>query len=257
MGNKYDLSGKTALITGGSQGIGRAIAFALAESGANIIINFRSNRQLAEETATYIKETIGREVWLWQFDLSSEDVLNNLQTFIDEKNTPPIDILVTNASLQVRKPWSEVTIEEIAQQMNVNFRSTLLLIQKVVPRMKKQKWGRILNIGSVQEKRPHPDMCVYAASKSALSNLVINLAPQLAPFGITVNSLAPGVIDTARNKSVFLNPKYKDKTLKKIPLNYIGEPSDCAQLALLLCSEAGRYITGSNCFVDGGMSLLF
>ncbi|WP_298652765.1 SDR family oxidoreductase [uncultured Proteiniphilum sp.] len=256
MQSKYNLSGKTALITGGGQGIGKSIVLGLAEAGADVIINYRSNTQLAEETAEEVK-SLGREVWLWPFDLAQEDVLENYQKFISENHCPSVDILVANASHQIRNPWERVTSEEFALQMNVNVRSTLFLIQGVVPHMKVKKWGRILNIGSVQEKRPHPDMCVYAASKGALSNLVINLAPQLAPLGITVNSLAPGAIGTARNITALSNPEYLKKTVQKIPLGYIGEPDDCAQLVLLLCSEAGRYITGCNYFVDGGMSLLF
>ena len=256
MRNNYNLSGKTALITGGGQGIGKSIVLALAKAGADVIINFRSNTKLADETAEEVK-SLGRKIWLWPFDLSQEDVLENYQKFTREKHCPPVDIFIANASHQIRNPWNQVTIGEFALQMNVNVRSTLLLMQGVVPHMKEKKWGRILNIGSVQEKRPHPDMCIYAASKGALSNLVINLAPQLAPFGITVNSLAPGVIGTARNEAALSDPEYLEKIVQKIPLGFIGEPDDCAQLALLLCSESGRYITGCNYFVDGGMSLMF
>ncbi|MDI9605976.1 MAG: SDR family oxidoreductase [Bacteroidota bacterium] len=256
MRNNNSLSGKTALITGGGQGIGKSIVLALAEAGADVIINFRSNTQLATDTADEVK-SLGRKAWLWPYDLSRENVLGDYQEFSEEKQCPAVDIFIANASHQIRNPWEQVTIDEFALQMNVNVRSTLLLMQGVVPYMKKNKWGRILIIGSVQEKRPHPDMCIYAASKAALSNLVINLAPQLAPFGVTVNSLAPGVINTARNKVALSNPEYVEKTVRKIPLGYIGEPGDCAQLALLLCSESGRYITGCNYFVDGGMSLRF
>lgn len=256
MQSKYNLSGKTALVTGSSQGIGRSIVLELAKAGADVIINYRSNTRLAEETSETARK-FGSRVWLWPFDLAREDVLENYKNFIVENHCPSVDILVTNASHQIRKPWDQVTKEEFALQMNVNVRSTLFLIQGVVPFMKDKKWGRILNIGSVQEKRPHPDMCVYAASKGALSNLVINLASQLASWGITVNTLAPGAIGTARNETVLADPEYLKKTVQKIPLGYIGEPGDCAQMALLLCSEAGRYITGCNYFVDGGMSLSF
>jgi len=252
----YNLLGKTALITGGSQGIGKSIVLALAEAGANVIVNFRKNTQLAEEVAKEARR-FDVEVWLWPYDLARDDVFESYRKFIIDKNCPPVDILVTNASHQIRNPFEKITSEEFALQMNVNVRSTLFLIQGVIPYMKERKWGRILNIGSVQEKRPHPDMCIYAASKSALSNLVINLAPQLASYGITINSLAPGVIATVRNEVALSSQEYLEKTINKIPLGFIGEPTDCAQLALLLCSDAGRYITGCNYFVDGGMSLSF
>lgn len=249
----FDLSSKTALVTGGGQGIGKEIALALAEYGANVIINYKSNSVLAEETAHLIRER-GVKCRLWQFDLENEYVAKELKKFTSANNCN-IDILVTNASLQIRKPWDQVTSEEFAAQINVNLRSTLSLIQEVVPHMKEKQWGKILNIGSVQQARPHKDMCIYAASKSGLVNLVKNLAVQLAPDGINVNNLAPGVIATARNEKALNNAEYKQATLQKIPLGYAGQPSDCAALALLLCSNAGKYITGGDFFVDGGMSL--
>jgi NAD(P)-dependent dehydrogenase (short-subunit alcohol dehydrogenase family) len=255
MQNKYDLTGKTALVTGGGQGIGKSIALALAEAGANVIINYRSNALLAEETAELAGQ-FGRKVWLWPYDLVQEKVRENYLAFVAEHQCPA-DILVTNASYQIRKPWDQVTKEDFGDQMNVNVRSSLFLIQAVVPYMKEKRWGRIVNIGSVQQKRPHQEMCIYAASKMALVNLVSNLAPQLAPWGITINTLSPGAIGTGRNEAVLANPEYRNLTESKIPLGYIGTPEDCAQLALLLCSESGRYITGADYYVDGGMGLLF
>jgi NAD(P)-dependent dehydrogenase (short-subunit alcohol dehydrogenase family) len=250
----FDLSFKTALVTGGGQGIGKAIALALAEYGANIIINYRSNATLAEETVRLVR-AYGVQCWLWPLDLIEENITEEFNKFVSANNRK-VDILIANASVQIRKPWDEVTNDEFASQVNVNLRSTLNLIQGVVPHMKEQKWGKILTIGSVQQVRPHKDMCIYAASKSGLVNLVKNLAAQLAPFGINVNNLAPGVISTARNETVLENPEYRQAVLQKIPLGYAGLPADCAALSLLLCSDAGRYVTGGNFFVDGGMSLL-
>lgn len=255
MQNRYDLTGKTALVTGGGQGIGKSIVLALAEAGANVIINYRNNVLLAEETAELARQ-FGNKVWLWPYDLVQEEVKENYLAFVAEHQCP-VDILVTNASYQIRKPWDQVTREDFADQMNVNVRSTLFLIQGVVPYMKESGWGRILNIGSVQQKRPHQEMPIYAASKMALVNLVSNLAPQLAPYGITINTLSPGAIATGRNEAVLANPEYRKLTERKIPLGYVGTPEDCAQLALLLCSEPGRYITGADYYVDGGMGLLF
>lgn len=249
----FDLSSKTGLVTGGGQGIGKAIALVLAEYGANVIINYRSNSALAEDTARLVRE-YGVKCWLWPFDLENEQVGKALREFTSANNCY-IDILVTNASLQICKPWDQVSSEELASQINVNLRSTLSLIQEVVPYMKEKQWGKILNIGSVQQARPHKDMCIYAASKSGLVNLVKNLAVLLAPYGINVNNLAPGVIATARNENALNNEVYKQATLQKIPLGYAGEAIDCAALALLLCSNAGNYITGGDFFVDGGMSL--
>ena len=159
--------------------------------------------------------------------------------------------------MQVRAPFDEVTDEDFEAQINVNLRSTLRLIREVVPHMAQNRWGRILNIGSVQQARPHRDMCVYAATKAGLVNLVKNLAPRLAPMGITINNLAPGAIATARNKDALADAEYRKVVESNIPLGYVGESEDCAGAALLLCSDAGRYITGADYFVDGGLSLRF
>ena len=129
------------------------------------------------------------------------------------------------------------------------------MIQVLAPPMQERGWGRILSIGSVQEVTPHPNMVVYAASKAAQTSMMLNLARQLASDGITLNNLAPGVIRTDRNVEALADGTYAEKVRASIPAGIFGQPSDCAGAALLLCSEAGRYITGQNLFVDGGMSL--
>ena len=121
--------------------------------------------------------------------------------------------------------------------------------------MKQQKWGRIIAIGSVQEAKPHPDMLVYSASKAAQTAMIQSLALQLAPDGITLNDVAPGVIYTDRNVAALSDPAYAQKVTNSIPMGYYGEKEDCAGIVRLLCSEEGRYITGQRIFVDGGKSL--
>ena len=251
----FNLHGKTALVTGGGRGIGRAIALALAENGASVVITYLGNEALAAQTAADAA-ALGVKTWQWRFDISSENLREAWREFATANNIN-IDILVTNASLQIRRPWDEITIDEFTRQINTNIRSTLLLAQELVPRMKQAGWGRILNIGSVQQMRPHQQMLVYAATKSALVNMVKNLAVQLAPFGITVNNLAPGTIATGRNDAALSDPAYKKLIESKIPSGKIGAPEDCAALAALLCSDAARYITGADIPIDGGMSLCF
>ena len=121
--------------------------------------------------------------------------------------------------------------------------------------MIERNWGRILTVGSVQEAKPHPDMVIYSALKAAQTLMVQNLAKQFAPHGVTINNLAPGVINTDRARARLTDPAYVNKVLSWIPAGHIGEAEDCAGAALLLCSDAGRYITGQSLFVDGGMSL--
>ena len=121
--------------------------------------------------------------------------------------------------------------------------------------MKKQGWGRIITIGSVQEAKPHPDMLVYSASKAAQENMMRSLSLQLAKDGITVNNIAPGVIYTDRNVEALSDPVYAKKVTDSIPVGFYGEPKDCAGIVSLLCSEEGRYITGQSIYVDGGKSV--
>ncbi len=141
------------------------------------------------------------------------------------------------------------------KQVRTNWQSGFELIQKAAPGMLERDWGRILTIGSVQEVNPHPDMVVYSALKAAQTLMVRNLAKQFAASRVTVNNLAPGVIDTDRNQRRLADGIYKAEVLSLIPAGHTGDPLDCVGAALLLCSEAGRYITGQSLLVDGGMSL--
>ncbi|MEI7732474.1 MAG: SDR family oxidoreductase [Verrucomicrobiota bacterium] len=247
------LNGRRALVTGSGQGIGRAIAAALAEFGADVMVHCAGNLAKAEAVRRKI-EACGVKSGVVAADLAApgaaEQILQATRAAIGDP-----DILVLNASVQIRKPWQQITAEDFRQQVEVNFGSCLWLIQRCAPAMQTNKWGRILTLGSVQQVKPHPEMQVYSATKSALVNLCRSLAPQLAKDGITINNLAPGAIATGRNEKALADEPYLAKVLEKIPAGYIGEPQDCAGLAVLLCSEAGRYITGADFLVDGGMSL--
>lgn len=251
----FNLKGKTALVTGGSQGIGKAISLALAEFGADLIINYRSGKDLAEETYREVVN-LGVNCHLIACDLSDVNSSKKISEYVS-KNKLEVDILVLNASVQFRKSWDQVTPEEFEVQINTNLRASLFLIQEFYPQMQKKQWGRIVTIGSVQQIRPHQQMIAYAASKVAQVSMVKSLAPQFGPSGVTINNLAPGAILTGRNEEVLKDEVYKKGVEAKILLGFIGEPADCAATALLLCSDAGRYITGQDFFVDGGMGLNF
>lgn len=240
----FDLKGKKALVTGSSQGIGFAIAKCLAEQGAIVFINGTNEEKVKKATAQINGSSSA------VCDLSASDCAEKLYEL-----TGDIDLLVLNASVQFRKPWNEITEEEFDKQIDVNLKASLKLIQKYAPYMMEQNWGRIVTVGSVQERKPHKDMLIYAASKAAQTNMVTNLAKQLAPFGVTVNNVAPGVIATPRNEAALSDKEYAKKVLDGIPVGFAGEAEDCAAQVLLLCSNEGRYITGENIFVDGGMKL--
>jgi NAD(P)-dependent dehydrogenase (short-subunit alcohol dehydrogenase family) len=227
----FDLTGKVALVTGSTRGIGKAIGDAFEEYGAKVIRHNTKVCDLADPAAI--------DAW---FDR------------LEAEETMP-DILVANASIQAKIPWTEFPLDEAQKEMQVNFFATLRMFQRAYPKMKAQKWGRLITVGSVNERRTHPQMCVYAATKSAQENLVRNLARQLASEGITVNNLCPGVFDTDRNVEYLSDPVYSQKVRNAIPMHYWAKPEDAAGSALLLASDAGRYITGSTIMIDGGISL--
>ncbi len=240
---------KTALVTGSSRGIGRAIAVRLAGDGYKVFVHGARNMAKAQETAEIIRQNGG------ECDIVIADLCDTNETKKIIEKIGNIDVLVLNASLQYRNPWENITIEECYEQLNCNFVSSMLLIQAAVPYMRENKWGRIVTIGSVQEAKPHPDMLVYSASKAAQTNMVKSLSLQLAKDGITVNNIAPGVIYTDRNIDALSDPEYAKKVTDSIPVGFYGEPEDCAGIVGLICSNEGRYITGQNIFVDGGKSV--
>lgn len=240
----FDLKNKSALVTGASQGIGLAIAKALARAGAKVYVN-GMNQAKAEKAVLDIPGSA-----LAVCDLSCADCADRLYEITGE-----IDILILNASIQNRASWDKITDAQFDEQVAVNFKASLKLIQKYAPHMQKNGWGRIITLGSVQQYKPHKDMLVYAATKAAQENMVRNLAKQLAPDGVTVNNVAPGVIDTPRNEAALANHDYAEQVLAGIPCGYTGVTDDCSGQILLLCSEEGRYITGADIRVDGGMSL--
>ncbi len=253
MNMQFSLNDRLALVTGSSRGIGKAIALALAEAGADIAVHYAGNRNAAEETCEEIRK-LGRKAQCFQAELSAPDASKSLSQDVSNALGAP-DIVVANASIQDRVAWEEITEEQALRHYQVNVASILSLIQASVPAMRERRWGRILTIGSVQQTVPHPQLAAYAVTKSALLNLVRNLAKQLAPDGITLNNLAPGAIATDRNAEALSDKNYRNLVINHIPAGRIGDPQDCAGAALLLCSDAGRYITGADLYVDGGMSL--
>ena len=240
---------KIALVTGASRGIGRAIAKRLATDGYHILIHYVASEAKAQSLLDEII-ALGGSGSLLQADLCD---LQQVQAL--SKNITEVDVLVLNASIQFRNSWQNIPTEEIQSQFNCNFTASLLLIQAAAEHMKSASWGRIITIGSVQEAKPHPDMLVYSASKSAQENMVRSLALQLAPYGVTVNNVAPGVIATDRNAVALSDAAYAQKVKDSIPVGFYGQPEDCAGIVSLLCSEDGRYITGQSVYVDGGKSI--
>jgi NAD(P)-dependent dehydrogenase (short-subunit alcohol dehydrogenase family) len=251
--NPFDLTGRRALVTGSSRGIGAAIAVALARAGAEVALNHRGPLPGDSEVVRKIR-ACGREPICLRLSLGEDGAAERLFHAAVEA-LGGLDILVSNVAVQYAEDWPDVTREHFEIQVRTNWQSAFELIQRAAPDMLERGWGRILTVGSVQEAKPHPQMLVYASLKAAQTSMVRNLARQFAPRGVTVNNLAPGVIATDRNTERLAAAAYREQVLARIPAGRIGDPDDCAGAALLLCSEAGRYITGQSLLVDGGMSL--
>ncbi len=240
---------KTVFITGSSRGIGRAVALRLASEGYKIILHGVKESEHLKELKNIIEERGG----------TAKIVVGNLcnleETAALAKKVNKADILILNASIQYRIPWQDITPKDCFEQLNCNYISSLLLIQGVVPYMKKKGWGRIITVGSVQEAKPHPDMLVYSSSKAAQTNMMHSLSLQLAKDNITVNNVAPGVICTDRNVEALSDEEYAKKVADSIPVGFCGEVEDCTGIFSYLCSEESRYVTGQSIYVDGGKSV--
>jgi glucose 1-dehydrogenase len=247
-----DLDGKVALVTGSSQGIGQAIAARLARDGAKIIIDYRSHREGAEATCRMVEEA-GSKGAVVQADLSS---LEQIRYLVDTgvKTFGGIDILVNNAGIEKRNDFWEVDEAQYDAVMAVNLKGVFFTTQMFVRQLQSAKRsGKVINISSVHEELPFPHFTAYCMSKGGMKMMTRNLAIELAPFGITVNSVAPGAIETPINKSLLQNREKLSALLANIPLKRLGQPGDVAEVVAFLASSKSDYITGTTIFVDGGL----
>jgi glucose 1-dehydrogenase len=246
------LEGKSIAITGGDQGIGRAIAERLAHDGADIAICYRSNQSGAQEVISEVTR-VGRRAAAIQCDVGKVD---DCQRFIAEAAAQlgKVDILINNAGLERRADFWDVTEADFDAVLNVNLKGLFFLTQAFVRhRMQSKSGGKVINVSSVHEELPFPHFASYCASKGGVKMLTRDLSIELAPLGITINSIAPGAIETPINKNLLNDPAKLNALLQNIPLKRLGEPSDVASLASFLASDESSYITGTTLFVDGGL----
>lgn len=236
---------KKVLITGSTQGIGKAIAKAFVENGYEVIVHCSKDIEKAER----VRAEIGAKSAV-VCDLSNMDEVNGLYA-----KTGAVDCLILNASVQYKELWTDITDETFDKQIDVNVKSTLKLMQAYYPKMKENGFGRIVTIGSVNQYRQHSELSVYSATKCAVMKLVEVIAKQVAPFGVTINNVAPGAIATPRNESVYLDEEKRKAVESVIPMGRFGTPENCVGAVLMLCSDQGAYITGTDIVVDGGMRL--
>lgn len=251
---RFDLTGKTALVTGGSRGIGRGMALALAEHGADVAIVYRSAEQEANEAVEEIRG-LGRRAWIYQQDLAKTDELHALADRV-WANTGPIDILVNNAGLAYLERFNQITPEHWRRVMAVNLDAVFFLTQRIAEHMISAGIkGRIINLSSKNGLVAEAGLAHYNASKGALELLTQSLAIELGEHGITVNSVAPGVIDTDIVGEFEIDfERWGPYCNEHIPLNgRLGSVEECVGIAVMLAAPAGAYITGQHIVNDGGV----
>ena len=245
------LTGKTAVVTGGSRGIGRAVAVRLAAEGANIVFAYAGNETEARETAARV-EALGAACRAVQCDVSREEDVEALFAAAMEQ-FGRVDILVNNAGITKDSLILRMSPEDFDKVLAVNTRGAFLCMKAAGKIMLKQKSGRIISISSVVALRGNAGQVNYAASKAAIIGMTKSLAKELAPRGITVNAIAPGFIAT--DMTAALGEKAAEAAVASIPLKRPGEAEDVAALAGFLASDEAGYITGQVIAVDGGMSM--
>ncbi len=247
----FDLSGKTALVTGGSRGIGLSVAKGLAEHGADVAIVARTKEQL-EAAKQQIQTDTDKKVWTFPFDIKNIKGIEGLfENIVSE--TKGIDILVNCAGMTVRGPSEDVDLKTWNQVIEVNLTAVFVLSQAFCSHRKQAgKAGRIINIGSLTCHGARPTTAAYASSKGGLLMLTKTLAVEWAKYNINVNAIGPGYIATDLTESLWSDEDFTKWVLSKTPLGRWGQPDDLVGTAVLLASKAGDFITGQIIYVDGG-----
>lgn len=246
---QIDLTGRVALVTGASRGIGRAIALALARSGAAVCLNYRENRGLAQEAVAEIEKLGGKAV-TFGADVGDAGQVEAMVGEITSLLGPP-DILVNNAGITRDLLLPEMGEKDWEEVLRTNLAGVYHCCRSVVKGMIIKRWGRIINLSSVVAARGSKGQANYAASKGAINSFTRSLAAEVGPKGITVNAIAPGLIATDMSRAVF--PHAESFVRESIALRRVGKPEEVAGLAVFLASEEARYITGQVIAVDGGL----
>jgi len=253
---KDSLAGKTALVTGGSRGIGRAIALALGRRGAHVAVHYNAAREAADEVVSLIRDAGGR-AWTLQADLASSDAAEILagalrHTLQQHTGADALDILVNNAGVGLRARLADVKPDDFDRVLQVNLKTPFFLIQHCLPFLR--DGGRIVNISSMGTRAAYPEMSVYAPAKAGLEALTLLLASDLGARGITVNAVLPGATATDMNTRA-RDPDISRAIAQTIALRRVGQPEDIADIVAFLASNEGRWVTGQSIDATGGQRL--
>ncbi len=249
MSGIFDLSGKAALVTGSSRGIGKAIALALGRAGARVYFHGSKESEALTNTVAQAKAE-GIECETRFCDMGDVDAVKGLI-----ESTKDADIVVMNASSQNYGHLDEFTVEEYEWMYNTNVKCAFVMMKEFGSILCQKGWGRIIYIGSVNQAHPAPRFAIYGSSKAAGRAIVLTAAKTYAPHGVTVNTITPGAMATDRNAKALSNKEFAEAIRAQIPIGRFGTPEDCAGLAVALASDACSYVTGADFVVDGGMSL--
>ena len=247
----FDLSGRVALVTGTSRGLGQYFARALARAGADIAMTSRDKQSLSA-FADEIR-ALGRRSFSVALDVRDYCSIQNAVAAMEE-HFGHIDILVNNAGCNIRKPAAEVTWEDWNTVLDTNLRGSFFVAQAVARGMIQRGHGRIINIGSVTSVAGYAGLGPYGASRGGIKQLTMSLADDWGSYGVTVNCLAPGWFQTRQNEVMYKNAAWVDYLTDRIPVKRPGRPDDLDGAVVFLASESSRYVTGQTLLVDGGIS---
>lgn len=243
------LAGKVAVITGASKGLGKAMALALAEAGAKVVLVSRNREQL-HAVAAECRQS-GGEAHVLVADVTHEEQVKRLPDNVSAL-AGPAQILINNAGINIRKPVTEFTLDEWRAVQDTNLTSVFLLCRAFVPQMKGRGYGRIINMTSIMSHIALPQRTAYCASKAGLLGFTKALALELAPEQITVNGISPGPFATEMNTPILQNPEANAQFISKIPAGRWGNVEEIGKLAVYLCSDEAGFITGTDVLIDGG-----
>ncbi len=247
------LKQKVAIVTGGDTGIGKAICLAMAREGARVVIDYHGSRAPADALVQEISGFGGTACAIGADVCSAGEVAELVTTAVRQYGS--LDVFVNNAGIEEKHPFLEMPLDVFEKIVAVNLRGAWLGAQTAARQMAKQKnGGRIINISSVHEEIAMPTNAAYCAAKGGLRMLTRTIAVELAQYGITVNDVCPGAIDTPMDVNVKKNPQEFDELLSEIPLHRMGKPEEIAGLCVYLASDEAAYVTGASFFIDGGMS---
>ena len=249
----FNLQGKTALITGGSSGLGEQIASALGQAGAEIAIAARRESILHEASARMSSQ--GIRVSTFAANLSNLEEVQNLSALVINK-LGKVDILVNAAGINLREPFQGVSVQSWQEQLNVQLAAPFFMTQALAPQMKARNWGRIINIASLQSYRAFENSAPYGAAKGGVLQLTRAIAQEWSKHGITCNAIGPGFFPTALTAPVFNNPELVKMHSQKTAIGRNGELHDIDGLAIFLASDASAYITGQTIMLDGGYTAI-